>query len=151
LFPIFNSADFLEIYGEFVKPRFYTHDAMNNEYAWNINWYSAGINLKVTGRFDLKAFTLGMRLGGGYYWAEARQYNSGFAKSDWRGYNINFELDIMKYAWFYPLDLFIQYSLYYPTQDFAFNTGDGTINLGRDMFSGLSVGLRLCLWWEDKY
>jgi len=151
LFPIFNSADFLEIYGEFVKPRFYTHDAMNNEYAWNINWYSAGINLKVPGRLDLKAFTLGMRLGGGYYWAEARQYNSGFSKSDWRGYNINFELDIMKYAWFYPLDLFIQYSLYYPTQDFAFNTGDGTINLGRDMFSGLSVGLRLCLWWEDKY
>lgn len=151
LYPIFNSADFLELYGEFMKPRFLTHDAMDNEYSWNINWYSAGINLKVPGRLDLKAFTMGMRIGAGYYWAEARQYNSGGDKSDWRGYNLNFELDFMKYTWFYPLDIFIQYSLYYPTQDFAFNTGDGTINLGKDMFSGLSVGLRLCLWWEEKY
>ncbi|GEM_PF-4095003 len=151
LFPIFNGADFLEFYGEFAKPRFSTKDANDNEFLWNINWYSTGINLKVPGRLDLKAFTLGMRMGAGYYWAEARQYNSGFGKSDWRGYRINFEIDLMKYAWFYPLDLFVQYSLFYPTQDFAFNTDNGTINLGRDMFSGLSVGLRLCLWWEDKY
>ncbi len=151
LFPIFNSADFLEIYGEFVKPRFYTYDVNNNPYAWNINWYSLGMNLKIPGRLDLKAFTLGMRIGAGYYWAEAWQYNSGNAKSDWRGYSINFEVDFMKYAWFYPLDLFVGYSLYYPTTDFVFNTDSGQINLGKNMFSGLSVGLRLCLWWEEKY
>lgn len=151
LYPIFNGADFIEISGEFMKPRFYTEDAFGNEYAWNINWYNAGLNLKIPGRIDLGSFSMGMRIGAGYYWGEARQYNSGYDQSDWRGYNLNFEVDLMKYAWFYPLDLFVQYSIYYPTQDFVFNTGDGSINLGKGMFSGLAVGIRLCLWWEDKY
>ena len=151
LFPMFNAADFFELYAEFMKPRFYTHDALNNEYAWNINSYNVGFNLKIPGRLDLKYFNMGLRMGVGYYWSEARQYNVSSDKSDWRGYAVNFEADFMKYTWFYPLDIFIQYSLYYPTQDFAFNTPDGSINLGKSMFSGLAVGLRLCLWWEEKY
>lgn len=151
LYPIFNSADFIEIYGEFMKPNFYTKDAQNYDYAWNINSFATGLNIKIPGRLDLDYFTVGMRLSGGYYWSEARQYNSGIDKSDWRGYNLAFELDMMKYTWFYPLDVFIQYSLFYPTVDFAFNTPDGRLNLGKGMFSGLSAGIRLCLWWQDKY
>lgn len=151
LFPMFNAADFFELYGEFMKPRFYTHDVQGNEYAWNINAYNVGFNLKIPGRLDLDYFTMGLRMGAGYYWSEAWQYNKGGIKSDWRGYAVNFELDFMKYTWFYPLDIFVQYSLFYPTQNFAFSTPDGTINLGKGMYSGLSLGLRLCLWYEDKY
>lgn len=150
LYPIINSADFVEIWGEYQKPRFNTVE-LSNSVEWNVNQYSAGLNLRVPFRWDMKYFNVGFRGGFGYYWGDSRIYNGNISKTDWRGYLVNFELDMMKYSWFYPLDVYFNYSIHYPTKSAVFMTPNEIIDLNKNTYTCFSVGLRICLWWQDQY
>ena len=149
LYPIINAADFIELWGEYQKPRFNTVDSMNT-FEWSVNQYALGLNLKVPLRWNLKYFNVGFRGGFGYYWGNSRIYNGPDSKTDWRGYLVNFEMDIMKYTWFYPLDVYFNYTIHYPTKSTVFVTPNEVINLDKNTFTSFALGLRICLWWQDQ-
>ncbi len=149
--PLLGSSDIFELYGEYLSPRFSTisYDKMKNEIrtSWRSNIYSVGASINFPARFDFDGFSAGIKLGGGYFWGSGRIYNAEQIRSDWKGGNLRFELNLRKYTKFYPLEAYIAYSVYFPNNSFGFNTPNNKSIVAENSLSALSLGLRMCFWW----
>ena len=149
--PLLGSSDIFEFSAEYISPRFSTihFDKVKNEIKtdWRTNFFAVGANINFPARFEFDGFSSGLKIGGGYFWGNSRIYNAENFRSDWKGGNLRFELNLRKYTKFYPLEAFLAYNIYFPSNSFHFNRPEGRIVVAENSLSSLSLGLRMCFWW----
>jgi hypothetical protein len=93
-----------------------------------------------------------LKFGAGYYWGSSELYNVPAENADWRGGIIRAEADFVRYKWFFPVDFYMAYNVYYPDMEMEFNVlEESGVYWGKDTFTSFSIGMRLTLWWHPKY
>ncbi|MFP4527438.1 MAG: hypothetical protein ACLFQX_02735 [Candidatus Kapaibacterium sp.] len=154
-YPIIHIGDFMDFWIEYFKPRLSTNlrpgARSDVEMHWNTNLYSAGFNFKAP-KIDLNYLNIILKLGAGYYWGTSTLYNVPAGEATWRGALIRTEVDFVRYKWFFPVDVYLAYQVYYPEEDLSFSLYEESgVYWGKSTFTSLSLGLRLTLWWEPGY
>jgi hypothetical protein len=148
---ILGYGKYFDLWAEYQFPRWKSKNPTQfnqgflNEFSTNI--YDAGLSLSlpITEIFKVKSFILNLRLGGGLFWGNIRQYNSNIPKTDWDGYMIKTDINIVNYSHVFPVGVNMGLSFFNYNKELVLNQSGGSINLGKTWLNSFSIGLQFPL------
>ena len=163
-YPILRFNKNIEIWGEYTAPRISTisHwefvsengdiiDEGNITEKWAMDLYSLGISYAVRHAFSIAEDTdVGFRFGLGYIWGEGKIYNSDLPRTTWESTVVRIEANVVKYRWFYPIELFAAYNWYTNTDDLVLRTNLQNITHNSSWLNTVQLGLRMSFWWQPN-
>ncbi len=151
--PVFGFGRYLEIFGEYIVPRFVTDQITQGvklSDKWNSQLYTIGLNLKFDNVIDLKDFTGGIKIGAGHFWGSGNLDNVDYGAATFEGEMIRFEMFVRNADISLPLELFVAYNSYFASE-FVFDSRLQYLNFGEPQFNVLTMGVRLALWKTPVY
>lgn len=164
LYPLLRFNKNIELWGEYTSPKIstthrweYTNEngeiVDDGSYSekWSVDLYSLGISYAIRHAFSIAEDTdVGFRLGVGHVWGEGKIYNSYVPKSTWTSNVIRVEANVVKYRWFYPVELFVAYNWHTNSKDLQLVTHNQIITHNSPWLNTLQLGLRLSFWWHPN-
>ncbi len=163
-YPILRFNKNIEIWGEYINPKISTiHrfkyfeeegeviDEESFRQEWSMDLYSVGLSYAVRHAFSIADDTdVGFKFGIGHMWGEGRIYNSDIEKSSWSSNVLRVEANVVKYQWFFPVELFAAYNWYMNSDDLELHTYHGPVMHNSPWLNTLQLGLRISFWWHPN-
>lgn len=135
-----------EVFFSYVYPKFNTIHNINIETKWNLDLYSLGANLTFNDLIVTRGFNAGVKIGGGFFWADGyadNVYNSSFEAD---GGVIRAELTLSKFNKYVPMEIYLAYTGYLFSDNLSFNEREYRIEFDQSYLQSFSFGLRFVLW-----
>lgn len=153
--PVLGYGRLFDVWVEYLYPVLNARNSFqlkdNNDkypYEFSTDIISSGINMSIpiSELIEVNDFNIGFKLGGGFFWGNARLFNSNVPKSDWQGQMVRMEFNVANYNSSVPMGLYVAYSFYHYSKDLRFNLPEQVLNLGKPWTNNLQIGITVPIW-----
>ncbi len=134
----------------YIRPRLFIKRDLNWDDSYQeeflVHWFTTGINIILWQIPIYPENYIQIKAGGGFFWGETRLPNNPSPKSTLTGQTVNFEIATFRHDIYFPIDIFIGYSLSFPTKNVIFHSPNGNYDYERTLLDELHLGVRFKIW-----
>jgi hypothetical protein len=146
--------DLFDIFAEYAQPRFfvtsnpYRTSTRPDREEFTSNMFTLGANLVLLKMKPMPDNLIYFKVGGGFFWGSSHLPNTFVDNSNWSGETLRFELTTSRSDIYFPLDVFVAYSLNFVTKNInlPYIDNNQTSVTQCNLLSNVQLGIKLKLW-----